>query len=119
MPPCWGLVCLTSLSQCLSRSSAMGLPLGLGLGSVFVSLRASCMSVFLSPHHRMSSVSLPALSLALSSCPHLCLSGWGWGSWFVHLCFRRSLSLRLQVPFFRWGVAVGVEDSALSPPLHP
>lgn len=48
MPPCWGLVCLTSLSQCLSRSSALGLPLGLGLGCVFVSLRASCMSVFLS-----------------------------------------------------------------------
>lgn len=74
---------------------------GWGQGSVFVSLRAPCMSVFLSlPHRRMSSVSLPAPSLALSSCPHLCLSGWGWGSWFIHLRFPGSLSLRLQVPYF-------------------
>ena len=48
-----------------------------------VRLLAPCLSVFLclSPHHRMSSISLPALSfLGPVVLPHLCLSGWGWGS---------------------------------------
>lgn len=76
-----------------------------------------------------------SLSLPIAGCPQslsplfpwlchpvpisACLAGGGAHgssiSAFVGLC----LSLRLQVPFFRWGVAVGVEDSALSPPLHP
>ena len=76
-----------------------------------------------------------SLSLPIAGCPQslsplfpwlchpvpisACLAGGGAHgssiSAFVGLC----LSLRLQVPFFRWGVTVGVEDSALSPPLHP
>lgn len=94
MPPCWGLVCLTSLSRCLSRSSALGLPLGLGVrGCLCLTPGLTHVCISLSPHRRMSSASLLALSLALSSCPQICLSGWGWGSWFAHLCFRRSLSV--------------------------
>lgn len=119
MPPCWGLVCLTSLSRCLSRSSALGLPLGLGVRVCLCltpGLTHVCIS--LSPHRRMSSASLLAPSLALSSCPQICLSGWGWGSWFAHLCFRRSLSVS-PTPGSLLLIGVGVEDSALSPPLHP
>lgn len=83
----------------------------------------ACLYFSLSPHRRMSSVSLPALSLALSSCPHLCLSGWGWGSWFVHLCFRRSLSVSPTpgslLPMGGGGGGGGLGPFSASSPLTP
>ena len=83
MPPCRGLLCLTSLSQCLSRSSSLGPPLWLGA--------RACLCLNSWPHACLYfSVSLP-----MARCPRslsqLCLSFLG------PVILSPSLRVRLRV----------------------
>lgn len=128
-PPCWKTGCLRQWGRrpkgvplnvasqgTLPGPHLWGSSSGWGSGLVFVLLLALCtvsISLSLSPFP-MSSVSFSWLCLPFLGpvfLPHhLSMSGWGWGSWFVHLWITLCFGLQFSCFWCGWGSSVSPAD---------